>query len=167
MTLYEISEEYQRLYEMLEDIDADDEAVTDTIDSLNGEFEDKADNYGIVIQQMGIDADAIDKEIARLTEKKKHINNSIDRMKACLKNAMELTGNTKFKTEHFSFNIAKNGGKLPIVYDCDVQDLPDGYYKTEKKPDTEAIRNALDNPDFEDLTLPFHYGERGTNLRIR
>lgn len=167
MTLYEVTSDYQRLYEMLEDVDADNEVVNDTLDSLNGEFIDKADSYAIVIQQMNIDADAIGSEIDRLAEKKKHIENSINKMKNRLKDAMEITGNTKFKSEHFNFSIAKNGGKLPIVYDCEVNDLPDGYFKTEKKPDTEAIRNALDNPKFEDLELPFHYGERGTNLRIK
>lgn len=80
---------------------------------------------------------------------------------------MELTGKTKFKTDLFSFNIAKNGGKAPLVINEEYKDagkLPERFQKMEIKADTDAIREALDAGEQLEFAA---YGERGKSLRIR
>ncbi len=74
---------------------------------------------------------------------------------------MKETGKTKFATNLFSFNIAKNGGKQALTIDRKV---PKEYTKTIIENDTDKIRQALE----EGKELPFARLEpRGESLRIK
>ena len=50
--LYEISEELLTLEDMLYDVTVDQETVQDTLEMINMDFEDKADNYAKIIRTM-------------------------------------------------------------------------------------------------------------------
>ena len=86
-------------------------------------------------------------------------------LKEHLKQCMEVTGKTKFKTALYSFSIQKNGSVNPLKIDADVKDIPQEYLIPQPpKPDTNAIRKALEEGE----VLHFaHLEERGTSLRIR
>ena len=74
---------------------------------------------------------------------------------------MKATGKTKFATDLFSFNIAKNGGKQTLTIDGEV---PQEYTKTIVENDTEKIRQVLEAGQ----ELPFaHLEPRGESLRIK
>ena len=74
---------------------------------------------------------------------------------------MKATGKTKFATDLFSFNIAKNGGKQTLTIDGEV---PQEYTKTIIENDTDKIRQALEAGQ----ELPFaHLEPRGESLRIK
>ena len=51
-TLFEITNEFQELYSMLTDPDADVECINDTLDALTGELEVKSAGYVAVIHQL-------------------------------------------------------------------------------------------------------------------
>ena len=123
MTLYELTNEYQQLLLIAEDPDVDPQVLSDTLEGLTGEIEDKADNYARVIKQLDADTVALKAEIDRLSARKKTIENSIDRMKESLKQAMILCGKEKFKTSLFSFTVAKNPEK--VVLDSEL--IPEEY----------------------------------------
>jgi hypothetical protein len=78
---------------------------------------------------------------------------------------MRVTGKTKFKTELFSFNIAKNGGLAPLKIDIPIEEIPAEYFKerTEKDLNGKYIRECLDNGSIDFA----HYEERGESLRIK
>ena len=160
-TLYELSEQYQELLSMALDPDIDEEAIADTLEGLEGEIEDKADGYAKVMRNLEADASAIKAEIARLTERKKHIEANIDRMKRSLETAMRLTGKTKFKTSLFSFNIAKNPASLKI----DNPDrVPEEFLiPQDPKIDTVGIKKELK----EGTVFDWCHLEQGESLRIR
>ena len=160
-TLYQLSDEYQELLSMALDPDIDEEALADTLEGIEGEIEDKADGYAKVMRNLEADASAIKAEIARLTERKKHIEANIDRMKRSLKTAMRLTGKTKFKTSLFSFNIAKNPPALKI----DMPDrVPDEFLiPQEPKIDSVAIKKELK----EGTVFDWCHLEQSESLRIR
>ena len=105
MTLYELTQEWQELLDMMEDPEVNPQAVTDTLEAIGGEIEEKADGYAKVIASLKADAEALKKEEDRLSARRKAITANIDRMKTSLEDAMRLTGKTKFKTELFSFGI--------------------------------------------------------------
>ena len=52
LKLYEISEELVTLEDMLYDDTVDQETVQDTLEMINMDFEDKADNYAKIIRTM-------------------------------------------------------------------------------------------------------------------
>ena len=57
MTLYELTNEYKRLYDMAEEMDLSPYDLMDTLDGMDEELSKKADGYGKVIRQMEADSD--------------------------------------------------------------------------------------------------------------
>ena len=46
-SIYELTGEYLELMDMLEDEEVDEQTIIDTLEALDGEIENKADNYSI------------------------------------------------------------------------------------------------------------------------
>ena len=162
MTLYSLTNEYIQLLNMAEDEDIDEQVLTDTMAGLDGEIEEKADGYAKVITQINADADALDKEIARLTAKRNAMRNSADRIKKTLELSMIITGKTKFKTTLFSFGIQKNPASLKLDVD-DIAVPQEFKIPQPDKVDKTAIKKALkDGAQFDWCHL-----EQTESLRIR
>ena len=161
-SMYELTEEWKGVFDMLLDPEIPEEAIFDTIEMIELDMDTKADSYAKVIRSLDGAASAIDAEIKRLQERKLSITNRRDRMKQGLETMMRTTGRTKFKTALFSFNIQKNGGLAPLVM-TEGEIVPTEWLKP-GEPDTGKIREFLQNGG----TLPFaSLGERGESLRIR
>lgn len=166
MNLFELTSEYMQLLELAEDPDVDPEVLSDTMEGLTGEIEDKADGYAYVITEIKGDIDKIDAEIKRLQARKKTLSNSVESIKNNLYNAMLAIGKRKLKTAKHSFTIAKNGGKIPVVYtaDIDPENIPAEFIKVEWDVDKDAVREYLESGNELDFA---RLGERGETLRIK
>ena len=70
-SIYELTGEYLELMNMLEDEEIDEQTIIDTLEALDGEIENKADNYAKIIKSLESDIDGISKENDRLTARKK------------------------------------------------------------------------------------------------
>lgn len=162
--LYELTNNYEEVLNMLYDEDIDEQMVLDTLESIEGDIEDKADGYAKIIKELLGDAEKIKKEKQRLEVRQKAFENRAELLKNNLQNTLKQIGKTKFKTELFSFNIQKNGGKLPLIID-DIEKVPNEYFKhTEKELDNTKIREAIDSG--KEISFA-HYGEQGESLRIK
>ncbi len=159
--LYKLTNDYETVLNMLYDEDADEEMILDTLEAIEGEIEDKANNYAKIIKELEAKQNARKEEAKRLTESAKVFENRVKALKSNLFNSMKATGKTKFATDLFSFNIAKNGGKQTLTIDGDV---PEEYTKTITENDTDKIRQALEKG--EKLTFA-HLEPRGESLRIK
>ena len=82
MTLHELTEEFQQLLALAEDPETDEQILADTMEGLEGEIEQKADNYAIIIQELQSEAYKVKAEIDRLQLRKKSLENNIQRMKS-------------------------------------------------------------------------------------
>lgn len=163
-TLYELTGDYMTLLSMATDPEIDPQAITDTLEAIGGEIEIKAENTAIILKELEAEAAKIKAEETRLAARRKSIENNAARIKDRLYKAMKSTGKIKFNTTLFSFSIAANGGKIPVVIDVDTADLPDEFVIIAEKPDTEAIRAYIEKHG----TCAYaHYGERGESLRIK
>ena len=158
-TLYELTGQYLALMDIAEDADPD--ALRDTLEGLEGEFEDKADNYAKVIKNLEGQADVLDKEIDRLQRKKSRINNSIKSIKSNLERSMLVTGKRKFKTLLFSFGIQKNPPTISVVNEAAI---PENFWKQQ---DPVLDKKAL--MAFIKENGPTEYAQltQGESLRIR
>lgn len=159
--LYQLTNNYETVLNMLYDEDADEEMILDTLEAIEGEIEDKANNYAKIIKELEAKQNARKEEAKRLTESAKVFENRVKALKSNLFNSMKATGKTKFATDLFSFNIAKNGGKQTLTIDGEV---PEEYTKAVIENDTDKIRQALENG--EKLTFA-HLEPRGESLRIK
>lgn len=158
-SLYDLKEVYLQLQSAIENGE-DYEAILNTI---NEAIEDKADNYAKVMRNMESDIAAIDAEVERLQNRKRTLSNGINRMKQALYTNMKEMGKEKIKTELFSFTIAKNGGKTPLIIP-DEKAVPMEYQVASYSIDKDKIREALDNGEYLEFAA---YGERGESLRIK
>lgn len=163
MTLYELKDNYRAVLELMEDEDVDQEAILTTLEAISDEIEVKAENYAVIIKELQSEAEKLKKEEDRLKRRRQTIENNINTMKLNLQEAMVLTDKRKFKTEHFTFGIQKNGGNLPVFID-DEDALPERFKVYTWKPDNEQLRNYLEMMGTQSFA---HLGERGESLRIR
>ena len=60
--LYELAEEWDTVAEMLYDSETDEQVILDTLESIEGEIEDKADNYAKLIRTIKADAEVLKEE---------------------------------------------------------------------------------------------------------
>lgn len=163
-TLYDLTSDYLGVLEMATDPEIEPAAITDTLEAIAGEIEEKADAYAKIKIELEAEAEKLKAEETRLSERRKAIETNINRIKASLTDAMRKTGKTKFKTALFSFAIQKNGGKTPVVVDVPTSELPDAFVTIIEKPDIEALRQHLEQAGESEYC---HFGERGESLRIK
>ena len=159
--IYDLKQSYMLVQEAILN---GDESLEEILVTINDELEAKADGYASVIANLTSDIEGIKAEEKRLKERRTAYEKSIERLKETLYKAMKETGKTKFKTERFSFNIAKNGGALPVQLLVDVSELPDDLVVIERKADKKAITQYIN--DTGDCTYAL-LGERGESLRIK
>lgn len=164
ISLYELTEQYEGLLNLLYDGETSEQVILDTLESIDGEIEDKADNYAKIIETMNAHAEAIEKEEKRLYSRRNALENRAQLLKSKLEENLRFIGKTKFKTALFSFNIQKNGGTQPMSITENINEIPMKYLIVpEPVPDKQAIRELLKSKEVERAKLE-PYGE---SLRIR
>lgn len=162
-SIYEITGDYLRLMDMMDDPELDQQTLNDTLEGIEGEFEYKAECYAKVMKNLEADTEGLKNEIDRLTQRKKAIDNNIKCLKETLQSAMTFTGKTKFKTDLFSFGIQKNAPSVVLETE-DLEIIPEEFVKTKREIDKAAIKDALKAG----AELPgVAHLEQGESLRIR
>lgn len=158
--LYKLNKDWQEVVNMLYQDDTDEQMILDTLESIEGEIEDKADNYAYIIAEILNDASACKLEKDRLEKRQKSLENKAKNLKKSLSEIMKNTGKTNFKTQLHTFRIQKNGGKRALTIDGEV---PKEYQKAIIENDTDKIRQALE----EGKELKFaHLEPQSESLRI-
>ena len=76
MTLYELTDDYMRLLDMMGDPELDPEVLKDTMEGIEGALEDKADGYAKVIKTVEGEKAAIKEEMDRLKARLTALDNS-------------------------------------------------------------------------------------------
>lgn len=164
-SLYELTGNILEFQTMIEENELPPDVIADTMESLEGEFDEKLESYCKVIKNLESDMNGLDSEIKRLTERKKSYKQNIDNMKSAMFEAMKAAGIPKVKGQIFTVAIQKNGGKIPVILDVqDTSELPDEFVRIKEEADVEALRTYIEKHG----TCKYaHYGERGESLRIK
>ena len=136
-TLYDLSENYLKVLEMAEDGEED---LLDTLESIEYEIEDKAENIAKIILNLTGSQATLKLEEERLYAKRKSMENKSKELKAYLEEQMVKTGKTKFKTELFSFGIQKNAPSLDVTSE---ENIPEEFYVIEKRLNRSDLLKAV------------------------
>jgi len=116
MKLYELTEQHRELAVLAESDEGDlSEALADTFEALEGEFNDKAISVIHVVKNMDADGDAIDNEIKRLQARKKSVQNKQNWMREYLRSNMEASGISKIECPIFTIALAKGRDIVEIT----------------------------------------------------
>ena len=162
-TLYEMLGAYQVLLEMAEDPETDPDFITDTLEGLEGEIEDKCEGCALVIKELEGRADMLSKEIKRLEAWKKACEGNRDRIKARIQTFMETSGKEKFETRRFKFRIQNNPQK--VVLDVDSwKEVPEDYLRY-RDPEIDKAKMKDDMKAGKDLSGIAHM-EQTRGVRI-
>lgn len=166
--LFQITENLLRACDQL--VDSDGEISPENaaaLAELEAVADDKLGSYYWLIKKLDMEIAAVQ---AILDQRKKQLesrNNLKERLKAAVLAHMQATGQTKITVDGNTFAVQKNGGKRPVQYaeaEIDLSQIPDGYIKTVRSVDTDAVRRDLEAGE----QLPFAaLGEQGSHLRLR
>ena len=126
-SLYEMTGQYLALAELADDPNMPEDALTDSLEGIEGEIEVKAQALLQVVAGMEGDTGAIDREIERLKGRKQVIQNRANSLRQYLFDNMVISGINKIACPLFQITLAKG---RPMVVVNDAESIPDKYIKT-------------------------------------
>lgn len=160
-SLYELVGEFKQLQSLAEEMEVNDQIIADTLEGIDFEIEEKADAYAKIIRMLEGDVVTLKSEIDRLNGRKKVVENNVTNLKKSLESAMRVCDKPRFKTDLFSFNIAKNPDKLVVD---DEESIPQEFKSEEVvvKIDNKVLKEFVKNNKCD-----FAHLEQSESLRIR
>ena len=115
MMLYEISEQYRAFQTAVEAGEIPEEAMADTLEALDGAFDEKAEAVGCMVKEMRAEAAAIKAEYERLEERMKSKVSRADWLEDYLYSQLKALGREKFETSRVRVKFTK--GERVVIGD--------------------------------------------------
>ncbi|MGH8567010.1 MAG: siphovirus Gp157 family protein [Gammaproteobacteria bacterium] len=129
LRLYEIADTYLRALEDLADIeDLPEQAIADTLEGLQGEFEEKAVNVGAYIRTVEAEASAIEEARKGMERRQRSLTRHAERLREYVKAQIERTGMGKIKNHYLTLRVQNNP---PSVVVEDEDSIPAEYKRSE------------------------------------
>lgn len=160
MKLYELTQNYLNLLELLENPDVPKEVVEAALEEVEGSFDDKAENIVKLIKSIEADVKGYKEEETRLSTRRKTLENKVKGLKDYLEGSMIALDKKDIKGKIFTLAIKKNPPSI-IIDDFNI--LPVEYKKIEEKEDKKKIKESIDNG----IEVPGARIEQKESLRIR
>lgn len=107
MKLYEIADTYRAFMAAVDAGEIPEDAITDTLDGIAGEFEQKADNIACLIKELRLEAQAIKEEADNLYTRQRQKAAAADRLAKYLQQNMQATNKGKIETARNKITIKK------------------------------------------------------------
>lgn len=147
MKLYEITERYNNIAEILSNPDFAEcqETIADALEQIKDEFGHKAENVAYAIKNAESEIVAIDNEIKRLQAMKKQRQNGIERIKAYLKSNMEQAGIDQVKCRFFNIRYRRQElGAVELDEDLFLgNNVDEDLVRVKITPNKAEIKNRL------------------------
>lgn len=143
--LYEISERYKNLEDLLDNPELENikEELEKSIDSIQEEFDLKAENIAKFIKSLEVDSKGLKEESQRLQSRKKTVDNRISSLKEYLFEHMQALNKNKIKGKIFTLSIQNNPISVEITNE---KAIPEKYIvPQETKFDKKALLKDLKN----------------------
>lgn len=136
--LYEIANEYAELANS----EMDAEMIADTLEGIQGEFEDKAEQLLAIIKNEQAMEVMLKAEAKSLTERAKASANKVANLKAYLAESMQTMDKKKINAGLHSLTVRKGVQSVSII---DIEKIPTDYveYETVMKPDKNLIKEKM------------------------
>lgn len=148
MKLYEISNTYMNFLAAVEAGEVPEEAKVDTLDAINGEFNEKADSIACLIKNELAEADAIEQEAKNLLDRVKSKKKNVEWLKGYLLREMQAIGKSKVETPRNMIKIGVNPPSVKIKNDTEfvlwaTQHNDSLLTYADPKPNKTAIKELL------------------------
>ena len=140
MNLFELTQNYQNVLEIAEQIDA--ETLKDTLDSINEAIDVKVENTAYVIKTLDANVAVIDTEIKRLQAMKSAQVNNAKNLKLYVQDSMEKVGLDKVKGKLMTIAIQNNPQSVRVENE---EALKEYFIEQAPKLDKKALLADLKN----------------------
>lgn len=138
--LYDLTDKLTSLQRLAESGNADPQAIADTMEMVEGDFDDKAVGYVKVYKSIDADVKEIDVEIKRLQKRRSSFKNNANTIKQRLVQAMVETGHEHIKTPLFTIYTIHTQS---VVAPEDPNQLPSEFIKTAVTANNTKLKKAL------------------------
>ena len=163
LRLYEIAETYLRALEDLADIeDLPEQAITDTLEGLQGEFEVKAINVAGYIRNIEAEASAVEQARKGMERRQRALSGTRTGCANTSKPRSSVPAWAKLKNHYLTLRIQNNP---PSVVVDDEKSIPDEYKRTETV--TTLLRAEIARALKADQEVPGSHLQRSTRLVIQ
>lgn len=144
MKLYELTETYNNILNLLEDDDAEVEGLEKALEQLEEDINVKAESIAKLVKNIESDINSIKEEEKRLRSKRISLENKNKSLKDYLYSQLKATGNKKIKTRLFNVWYQSNKPSL-IVRDENL--IPKEYRRIQeiRTIDNKSILEDLKN----------------------
>ena len=143
-SLYLLTAEYKAVEAKLEAMDLDAQTIADTLESVSGDFEEKAINVAMFIRNLEASAAAIKQAESDMSDRRKAQEKKAQVMKEYLKDNMQACGKIKIESPYFALTIKKNPSAVVIdVAGAIPSELYTYPVAPEPFPDKKAIADLL------------------------
>lgn len=142
MKLYELSQNYNNLYDLLENEEVSLEVIEEALVDIEDGIETKFENIARLIKRFEGTVNTFKEEEKRLNTRRKVYENRITSLKDYMLNQLEFMERTKIEGE--TFTVRKQ--KSPKSINIDESLLKDAYLVQQKpKTNKKLIKEDLDN----------------------
>jgi ethanolamine utilization cobalamin adenosyltransferase len=163
ITLYEIAAEYRADLEKLAEMDLDEQAFADTLESLGGELQVKAQNTIAYTQHLEALSASIKEAEQRMAQRRKVIEKKVERIKDYVKEVMQANGIQRIECPHFVLSIAKNP---PSVLIEDERQIPQDYFTSPPPPPPQIDKTLIKKAIQDGFDVPGAKLTQGVRLKI-
>ena len=124
MKLYDLSNQYQSLFECLDDLPED--AVNDTLEALEGDINEKLVNASALILNLEAEANAIKQAINKMELREHNLNKKACNIRKYITLYMENLGIKEIRSDQFKASLRTN---MPSLIVDDESKIPAKYIK--------------------------------------
>lgn len=166
-SIYELTQEFQTLWQLMEDGTLDDEMLAGAFDVAAEDLAIKLEGYCKFIKNLESDIAGLKEEEKRLATRRKTMENTVDRAKEAMKKAMETAGEKKIQCGTFTTSIQANPPRV-VLDEQYIENIPEKYLipqepQVNKKLMLEVLKENYESPELQGVA----HLETGASLRIR
>ena len=143
--LYQIADIYLQDLEKLNDLDLDEQTVADTLESIQGDMQEKCTNVAAFIRNTESLADQIKQAEAAMAARRKALETRAESIRKYLLDNMQRTGISKIESPYFKIAIAKNPPSVVVDDEDTLKFAHPEFVKTvtTESLDKSAIKEAI------------------------
>ena len=128
--LYEIAHQYREAAETLADLDLDEQTLADTLESMSGDLEVKAQNVVMFTRNLEATAAAIKDAESQMAARRKALENRAAGLRRYVLESMQMAGVQKIECPWFKLSVLEN----PAAVDIFEPGLVPSEYMTQPAP---------------------------------
>lgn len=167
MSLYQMTTDFRRLLEAIESGEIPEEAINDTIEAVNGAWEERADAVISAIKELKVEAEAIRAEEIALAERRKRKAKTIERLSEYFSTSLKAIGKNKYESAKHVVTFRKSTSltisDVEAFISYAMNEHPEAVRKKETlEPDKEAIKELIKT-----VKLPFVTLTEKENIQIK